>query len=132
MINLLEKLIQIGLSLISPFPLFISTKILFAVLFGVNIFENYHWILIIIIPIGILFIDFFTFRITPIWEEIRPHPNIIPYLSCVFIYTLPSLIINMPSDIMITPNDSFIMDIVTSLLSLFFIIAVSAFHVPKK
>ena len=141
MINLLEKLIKIGLSLISPFPLFISAKILFAVLFRVDIFENYHWILIIIIPIGILFIDLFTFKITPIWEEIRSHPNIVPYFLCISIYAILGLIINMPSDIMIIPNVSFIMiipnvsfimDIVTSLLSLFFIIAVSAFHVPKK
>ena len=133
MINLPEKLIKIGLSLISPFPLFISAKILFAVLFYVDIFENYPLILIIIIPIGILVIDFFTFRITTIWEEIQSNPNIVSYFLCVFIYAILGLIITMPSVIMITPNDDFfIMDIVASLCNLFFIIAVSAFHVPKK
>ena len=59
MINLSEKLIKIALSLISPFPLFISTKIFFYVFFRVNILENYSRELIIFILIVITIIDFF-------------------------------------------------------------------------
>ena len=88
MINLSKKFITIGLSLISPLPLFISAKILFVVLFRVNIFENYSPILISIILIGIWAIDFFIFKMTPIWEEMHHNPNIVLYFVCVFIYVV--------------------------------------------
>ena len=133
MINLSKKFITIGLSLISPLPLFISAKILFVVLFRVNIFENYSPILISIILIGIWAIDFFIFKMTPIWEEMRHNPNIVLYFVCVFIYVVLDLIITIHDDNMITHSDDFInFDIMVSLYNLIFIIVVFASYTPQK
>ena len=133
MINLSKKLIKIGLSLISPLPLFISARILFLVLFRVNILENYPLILIPIILIGICAIDFSIFRMTPIWKEIRHNPNIVPYFLCVIVYVVLDLIIAVLGDDMITRSDDFFnFDIMLSLYNITFIIAVFVFYGPKK
>ena len=134
MINLSEKLIEIGLSLISPFPLFISAKILLYVFFNVDVFENYPRELIIFILIGIVIIDSLIFLITPMWKEIRSHPNRSYYFLCIVFYSILSIII-----IIIMPNvdmenqhdDFFIFDLMLSLYNLFMIVVVSASHSSK-
>ena len=131
MINLSEKLIKIGLSLISPFPLFISTKIFFYVFFRVNILENYSRELIIFILIVITIIDFFIL-ITLTCKEIRSHSNRLYFFLCIVLYLILDIIIAAPSVIRINPHDDFfIFDIMASLCNIIIIIVVSASHSSK-
>ena len=132
MINLSEKLIEIGLSLITPFPLFISAKILFYVLFQVDILENYPEALIIFIPTSIAIIDSLIFLITPMWKEIRSHPHKRYFFSCIVLYFILGIIIAASSVITINPNDDFfIFGILASLWNICMIIVVSASHYSK-